>query len=118
MDTEHSICYCFCTCSLSSDQCVRAGILDWGRPGMDTISATYWLCDLVQVSFLVYKMRMIIVSSKVINKNVSSLGSKIKYWSMAVSIFLKFSCAKLLAVLRKALESGAHSHLPTRALVQ
>lgn len=64
MDTEHSIYYCFCACSLSSDQCVRAGVLDLGRPGMDPVSGTYWLCDLVQVSFLICKIRMIILSSK------------------------------------------------------
>lgn len=62
MDTEHSICYCFCACLLSSDQCVRARVLDLGRPGMDPLSGTYWLCDLVQVSLLIYEMRTIILA--------------------------------------------------------
>lgn len=64
MDTEHSIYYCFRACSLSSNQCIRARVLDLGRSGMDPVSGTYWLCDLVQVSFLIYDMRTIILASK------------------------------------------------------
>lgn len=41
----------------------RQRVLDMDRPGMGPGLSTNWLCDLVQVGFLIYKMRKIIFAS-------------------------------------------------------
>lgn len=107
-------------------QCVGAWVSDLGRCGVAPSSATSWFCDLVQVSFLIFKIRRIVLDSQDNFKDYVKMymmsqayGLKKIYSSVNISMFLKLLCGHVsAAVLPKALDSSAHSNLPPKILVQ